>query len=106
MHMRKFLTLLTVLLLTIFAANAQDRTITGRVLDNAGKPVEGASVVVRGTTRGTTSVTDGSFTISAKTGDVLVISTVNSGSAQVTVGSEDTVSVTLNAAANNLSEVV
>jgi len=104
--MRKFLTLLTVLLLTIFAANAQNRTVTGRVMDNAGKPVEGASVVVRGTTRGTTTVTDGTFSISAKTGDVLLVSTVNAGSAQATVGTGDTVSVTLNAQANNLSEVV
>src|SRR5438270_2139949 len=104
--MRKILTLLAVLLFTIFAANAQDHTITGRVMDNAGKPVEGASVVVRGTTRGTTTVTDGTFSISAKRGDVLEVSTINAGSAQVTVGSEDSVSVTLNPTANNLSEVV
>ncbi len=104
--MRKILALLTVLLLGIFTAHAQSRTITGRVVDNAGKPVEGASVLVRGTTTGTSTSTDGTFSILARTGDVLVVSTVNAGSAQVSVGADNSVTVTLNSTTNNLSEVV
>ena len=104
--MRKILALLTVLMLGIFSAHAQSRTITGRVVDNAGKPVEGASVLVKGTTRGTNTIADGFFSLSAKTGDVLVISTVNAGSAQVTVGASNTVAVALKSTANDLSEVI
>ena len=106
MHMRKILTLLTVLMLGVFLAHAQSRTITGTVFDNTNKPVEGASILVKGTSRGTTTTTDGTFSITAKTGDVLVITTINAGGAQLTVGTGNTVTAVLNPTANNLSEVV
>ncbi len=104
--MRKILALLTVLLLGIFIAHAQSRTVTGRVTDNAGKPIEAASVVVKGTTRGTTTVADGSFTIAAKTGDVLTISALNYVSVNIPVGSDNTVDASLKSSTGNLSEVV
>lgn len=43
---------------------AQDRTVTGKVVDPAGKALEGVSVKVKNTTRGTTTNADGIFTIS------------------------------------------
>ena len=104
--MRKILTLLTVLLLGIFTAHAQSRTITGKVADNTGQPVEGASVLVKGTTRGTTTIADGTFSITANTGDVLVVSGVNFSPSEITVGTQNTVSAVLNITTGNLSEVV
>ncbi len=104
--MRKILTLLTVLLLGIFTARAQSRTITGKVADNAGKPVEGASVTIKGTTRGTTTIADGTFAIIANTGDVFVITALNFGNVELTVGSSNSVSATLTGITSNLSEVV
>ena len=63
---------------------AQQKTVTGVVSDDLG-PVAGANVVVKGTTTGTTTDFDGNYSISAKQGDVLVIS--YAGSTQsVTVG--------------------
>ncbi len=104
--MRKTLTLLTVLMLFIFAAHAQSRTITGKVIDSTGKPVSGVSVQVKGTGKGTTGSSEGIFSILANTGDVLVISEINYGSTEVTVGNQSNLSVTLSGVGNSLSEVV
>ncbi len=46
----------------------------GVVLDNAGIPIIGANVVVKGTTRGTVTNFDGAFSLDVKTGEVLVFS--------------------------------
>ena len=74
---------------------AQQKTVTGVVSDDLG-PVAGANVVVKGTTTGTTTDFDGNYSISAKQGDVLVIS--YAGSTQsVTVGAGNSYNVTLKA---------
>ncbi|ASO07827.1 TonB-dependent receptor [Arenibacter algicola] len=62
--------------------NAQ---ITGSVLDEEGTPLPGASIVIKGTTTGTTTDFDGNFTIEASMGDVLVVSYIGFETLQVTV---------------------
>ncbi len=104
--MRKFLTLLTVLLLGIFVANAQSRTIKGKVADSTGVPVPGASIQVRGTSRGTTSTNDGTFSISAKNGDILVVSALNFSRQEVQVTGDDNYTVTLSNSNASLEAVV
>ena len=104
--MRKILALLTVLLLGVLIAHAQSRTITGTVTDNTGKAIEGASVLVKGTTRGTNTIADGTFTISAKNGDVLTVTAVNYVASQITVGDQSVLSVVLTPSTGSLSEVV
>ena len=42
-------------------AIAQERSVTGSVRDGAGNPLVGASVVIKGTTRGSTSDSEGLF---------------------------------------------
>src|SRR6478735_4094810 len=104
--MRKLLTLLTVLMLGIFIAKAQSRTITGHVVDNQGNPIEGASILVKGSTRGTTTNATGDFTINVNNGETLVVSAINYGAIDVKVGDQSTFNVTLSPNAGNLSEVV
>src|SRR4051794_21833382 len=104
--MRKTLALLAFLLFGITLVSAQTRTISGKVTDENGAAVDGASIVIKGTNTGTAAKPDGSFTISAKTGDVLVISAVNFGSQEVPVGSENTYNVRLQRSANVINEVV
>lgn len=55
-------------------AAAQDLTVSGTVTDETGFPLEGATVLVRGTTSGTTTGADGSFTIQASPDAELVVS--------------------------------
>ncbi|SHF13072.1 iron complex outermembrane recepter protein [Arenibacter palladensis] len=62
--------------------NAQ---ITGSVLDEEGTPLPGASIVIKGTSTGTTTDFDGNFTIEASMGDILVVSYIGFETLQVTV---------------------
>ncbi|GAB3554548.1 SusC/RagA family TonB-linked outer membrane protein [Spirosoma fluminis] len=89
------------------ATYAQNRTITGKVIaveDNVAIP--GASVVVRGTTRGTTTDANGNFRIQADKGQVLRVSFIGTTTQDVTIGNADVINVSLKQEANALNEVV
>src|SRR4051812_8788728 len=105
--MRKIVSLLLVLLFIISATFAQTRTVTGRVVDSSGKGVEGASVIIKGTTTGTAADAQGNFRITAKTGDVLVVSSVNYAAQEVTLTAENLlVDVMLTRQVATIDEVV
>lgn len=106
MFMTKIVSFFTMLMLTTMLVYGQARVITGRVLDDAGAPVNAASILVRGTNTGTSADANGNFTINAKKGDVLVISAVGVPSKEVRVTSGSTVEVSLLRQSQNLSEVV
>ena len=67
-------------------ASAFAQQVKGTVKDAAGTPVVGAAVVVEGTTVGTTTATDGSFTINATEGQSLVVSYIGYIPQTVAVG--------------------
>ena len=73
---------------------AQEKTITGVVSDASG-PLPGASVVVKGTTRGTQTDFDGKYSISASAGETLVITFVGYTDFTAVVGASSTVNATL-----------
>ena len=52
----------------------QQKAVQGKVLDQTGSPIIGASVLVKGTTRGTITDVDGNFSIDVAKGETLVIS--------------------------------
>ena len=74
---------------------AQQNTISGTVSDENGLPLLGATIVISGTTSGTTTDFDGNYKINANTGDVLTFSYVGYQSQNITVGNSNTVNVTL-----------
>ena len=71
-----------------FQVEAQ-QTITGNVSDSEGEPLIGATVLVKGTTNGTTTDFDGNFSIEANEGDVLQISYTGYTSIELTAGTDD-----------------
>jgi TonB-linked SusC/RagA family outer membrane protein len=93
-----------------FSSNplAVDRTIQGRVTDKkTGEGIPGVTVVLKGTTKGTTSDLNGNYTISVGTAtDVLVFSSVGFTSQEVVVGDKNLINVTLEGADKALDEVV
>ena len=99
------------LILTLFMALivqlsfAQQNTISGTVSDENGLPLLGATIVISGTTSGTTTDFDGNYKINANTVDVLTFSYVGYQSQNITVGNSNTVNVTLQLD-NTLDEVV
>jgi TonB-linked SusC/RagA family outer membrane protein len=105
--MRKSLLLLTGLLLLLCnILVAQTLEVTGRVLDNNGNPVIGASVQERNSNRGTTTDENGNFRLQTRQGATLIVTSVGFGRSEVVVGTSPTVSITLTAADASLSEVV
>jgi hypothetical protein len=91
--MKKVLLGFALSFLTIVSVLAQNRTITGRVT-SADEPegVPGASIVVKGTTVGTVSDMDGSYSIQVPNeGATLVYSFVGYLTKEVAVGSSSTI---------------
>jgi hypothetical protein len=84
---------------------AQEKTVTGVVSDAIG-PMPSANVVVKGTTRGVATDIDGKFALSAKAGDVLIVSFSGYAPQNVTVGASSNYIVRLKEAENKLDEVV
>jgi len=80
--------------------------ISGMVLDSDNDPVIGANVLVKGTTRGTVTDIDGSFTIDAQPEDVLVISYLGFETQEIVVGNQTNISVELLEDSFALGEVV
>ncbi|HEY5545408.1 MAG TPA: SusC/RagA family TonB-linked outer membrane protein [Gemmatimonadaceae bacterium] len=87
-------------------ARAQDRTITGRVTDEQGIPLQSASVVLRGTGRGTITSSDGTYSIRANAGQVLQFRLIGHTPEERTIGEAAVINVTLRRAATNLDAVV
>src|SRR5689334_13207955 len=99
--------LMLLLALLCFAiAHAQSRIVSGKVTDQNNQPVESASVVVKGTKRGTSADAQGNFSIAAAPGEVLVFSSVNFSPAEITLGNETTLSVMITRTSGQINEVV
>ena len=100
--MRKFTNRLIAILFFLVPLVMQAQSpVTGRVLDEKGNPVAGASVLLKGAKTGTKTDANGNFTITAKPGDVLVISSVSFGTQQTKV--KDAGAVTINMVAKDVT---
>lgn len=84
---------------------AQQKTVTGKVLDDDRLPLPGASVKIKGQAGGVSTSSDGVYSIKAAPGQVLVFSFIGTVSQEITVGSSNAIDVVLRADANQLSEV-
>ncbi|QNL49142.1 TonB-dependent receptor [Olivibacter sp. SDN3] len=86
----------------------QDSTITGTVRDDSDPPapIPGVSIQLKGANRATVTNENGTFSLPAKVGDVLVFTSVGYVTREFTVGDQSPVSITLNQDLNTLEEVV
>lgn len=80
--------------------------VTGRVVDPAGEPLIGATIMVEGTKEGTVTDIDGNFTINTTSKAKLIISYVGYTAQTILVGDKTTIDVTLKEVANTMNEVV
>ncbi|MBQ0034427.1 MAG: TonB-dependent receptor [Bacteroidales bacterium] len=95
-----------VLSIACLVAYAQ-QTVSGTVIDEAGEPLIGVSIQVKGTTNGTITDFDGNFTLTnLNSSDVLVFSYIGYGNKEMTVGKQTIVKVTLSEDTKKLDEVV
>lgn len=104
--MRKMLALLTMFLFTAGALFAQ-RTITGKVTDEKGDPIQSASVTVKGTTTGATTNDDGSYVLSVpSSAKELVFTSVDFESLTISIGNASVINATLKSKSDELTDVV
>ena len=99
------MTLTLFMALIVQISFAQQKTVSGTVSDENGLPLIGVTVIVAGTSSGTTTDFDGNYKINANTGDVLNFSYVGYSYQNITVGASNTMNVTLQPD-NSLDEVV
>lgn len=84
-----------------------EKMITGTILDDAGLPIVGANVTVKGTSKGTISDLDGVFKLSVpQNNSVLVISFIGYKTVTLPVGAHTTLKVVMEPEAEQLNEVV
>ncbi|TRX35576.1 SusC/RagA family TonB-linked outer membrane protein [Flavobacterium sp. ZT3R18] len=84
---------------------AQERSVSGIVSDNAGIPLPGVSILVKGTKNGTQSDFDGRYSIKALPSDVLVFSFIGMRTTEKTASST-TVNASLSSDVTQLESVV
>ena len=102
----KFSGILTLFLAFIVQISiAQEKTITGIVSDDQGLPLPAATVLIKGTTNGTSTDFDGRYSITANTGQSLVFSYVGYANKEVLISDDAIVNITL-APDNTLEEVI
>ena len=88
-------------------ALAQNRTVSGTVVDVGGQPVIGAAVTVVGNTRiGTATDLDGAFTLSVPAGANLLVESIGYKSQTITVGNQTTFNIVLEEDTEMLEETV
>ncbi|MFN5647288.1 MAG: SusC/RagA family TonB-linked outer membrane protein [Sphingobacteriales bacterium] len=104
--MRKLLSLLCAMMLMVHFAVGQTLEVSGKVSDENGNPVSGASVVDKATKVGTTTDAQGNFKLTARRGATLVISYVGFDSREILANTSDFQGIQLKGANQALSEVV
>lgn len=87
------------------ALSQQLKSITGTVLE-AGQPLPGVTVRVKGTNRGTTTLANGKYSIQAASNETLVFAFLGMVTQETFVGNRSTVNVTLQVSSASLGEVV
>lgn len=104
--MRKLLSLLCAMMLMVHFAVGQTLEVSGKVSDESGNPISGASVVDKATKVGTTTDAQGNFKLTARRGATLVISYVGFDSREILANTADFQGIQLKGANQALSEVV
>lgn len=87
-------------------SKVRETTIKGKVSDEKGAPLPGVSIVIKGTTKGTTTDTEGHFALQSDPGDVLAFSFVGYKSYEIAVDGKTEISIRLAPDPNLLKEVI
>lgn len=101
------LVLVLLLIAGIPAAFAQNRTVSGKITDANGAPIQGANIIVKGTNVGATTNADGEYTIQVPSGaNTLVVSYVGHATQELPISGRSNISVALTEDNGELERVV
>jgi TonB-dependent starch-binding outer membrane protein SusC len=106
--MKKFLLIVCASLLSLHVAFAQERTITGKVVSSDdGGSLPGVNVLIKGTTSGTVTDSNGEYRLSAPaSAEQIVFSFIGFQTQEITIGTRSVIDVTMGADVQQLNEVV
>lgn len=76
-------------------ATQAESQVHGTITDANGEPLIGATVLVKGTQKGTATDIDGNYVVKAKPGDILVVSYVGYVPSEVKVGNSPVLNIEL-----------
>lgn len=103
----KFSLILTLCLVLVTQISfAQEKSVTGTVADEAGVPLAGVNVLVKGTNTGAQTDFNGKYSVNAKVGDILSFTYVGLKAQEVKVGNANTINVTMAEDASQLDEII
>jgi len=100
------ITLILVSVLGISAVSVAQNTVKGTIVDESGLGVPGASVLEKGTSKGTVTDIEGAYSISVGDNAVLLISYVGYETQEIPVDGRSTIDVTLKEDLEQLEEVI
>ena len=103
---RKIVLSLIAVFVFLAYATAQNRQISGTVSDANGHPVAGATVIVDGTSLGTTTNTAGEYTLSAPANGTLVVTFVGFEPQQLPIAGKTRINVTMKEDAQAIDDVI
>lgn len=102
----RILAVLMGLFLLATPAVAQQKTVNGQVTNEQGAPLSGVSIVVEGTTIGTTTNNEGNYSIRAAVGQVLQYRLIGTAPEQRTIGTASVINVQLRRVPTSLDAIV
>ncbi len=101
-----YCTVVMLWVLSLGMARAQNSQVSGTIIDETGFPMPGVTVVLKGTTSGTTTDLDGNYSISVPNEGVLVFSFIGYVTVEEPVGNRSNIDLTLSPDMADLEEVV
>ncbi|HET8858983.1 SusC/RagA family TonB-linked outer membrane protein [Marivirga sp.] len=103
----KWIFSICLMILAAFQLQAQDATVSGKVTDSkTGEPLPGSSIMIKGTSNGTTTNLDGEFKLQADVNDILIFSFIGYENQEIEVGNRSVINVEMQEDISQLGEVV
>ena len=103
---KKIVLSMAAILFALTSVFAQNKQVSGTVTGPDGSPVVGATVVVEGTTVGTSTDLQGRYTLAAPVNGTLVVSFIGYDDAKLAINGKTTVNVVLKEASKSIDEVI
>ncbi len=104
--LQRMCSLITAFLIFSTVAYAQQKIISGHIVDEFNEPLPGATVALKNSSSGTITNDKGDYSINASVGDVLVVSFVGNQTLESKVGESNTIDFTMKSTSSDLNQVV
>lgn len=106
MNLKIKLTLFLMLLLNVSLIAQNSYTLKGTVVTNVNDPIPGVSLLIKDSSKGTSTDFDGNFQLDVTVGDVVQVSFVGFATKEVIISGQNNISISLAEDQNVLDEVV